>query len=74
MSEADNDANALESLEVNERSRAGEANSSRAAVLRPRRPYLAPTLRHLGCVRDLTLGGASGFAEGAGTFVRPPMM
>lgn len=38
-----------------------------------RRPYRAPTLRRLGCVRDLTLGGASGFAEGAGSFIRPMM-
>ena len=38
-----------------------------------RRPYRAPTLRLLGCVRDLTLGGASGFAEGAGSFIRPKM-
>ncbi|MDB4935132.1 MAG: hypothetical protein JWP87_2104 [Labilithrix sp.] len=33
-----------------------------------RRPYRAPKLRHMGCVRDLALGGASGMAEGAGTF------
>lgn len=38
-----------------------------------RRPYRAPALRLLGCVRDLTLGGASGFAEGAGSFIRPMM-
>jgi hypothetical protein len=31
-------------------------------------------LRRLGCVRDLALGGASGVAEGAGTFIRPPGM
>ncbi len=35
-----------------------------------RRPYRAPTIRFLGSVRDLTLGGRSGFAEGAGTFIR----
>lgn len=36
-----------------------------------RRPYRAPKVRHLGCVRDLTLGASSGVAEGAGTFIRP---
>jgi hypothetical protein len=38
-----------------------------------KRAYHTPTIRHLGCVRDLALGGASGFAEGAGTFIRPRM-
>ncbi len=38
-----------------------------------RLPYRAPALRRLGCVRDLTLGGRSGFAEGAGSFIRPMM-
>jgi len=36
-----------------------------------RQPYRKPTLRRLGSVRELTLGASSGFAEGAGTFVRP---
>lgn len=40
----------------------------------PRRPYRSPALRRLGCVRDLALGGASGIAEGAGTFIRAPGM
>lgn len=39
-----------------------------------RRPYRAPTIRRLGCVRDLALGGASGMAEGAGTFIARRMM
>lgn len=34
----------------------------------PRRPYSAPRLRHLGSVRELTLGGTAGMAEGGGTF------
>lgn len=33
-----------------------------------RRPYRAPKLRHLGSVRELTLGGTMGKAEGGGTF------
>ena len=49
------------------------APTSPAVARAGRRPYRAPTLRHLGCVRDLTLGGASGFAEGAGSFIRPMM-
>ena len=39
-----------------------------------RLPYRAPSLRRLGCVRDLALGGASGVAEGAGTFGPRKMM
>jgi hypothetical protein len=31
-----------------------------------RRPYAAPRLRHLGSVRELTLGSAAGKSEGAG--------
>ena len=34
----------------------------------PRLAYRPPRLRHLGSVRELTLGGTSGMAEGAGTF------
>jgi hypothetical protein len=37
-----------------------------------RRPYRSPTLRHLGSVRELTLGSTSGMPEGGGTFM--PMM
>jgi hypothetical protein len=33
-----------------------------------RRPYSPPRLRHLGSVRELTLGGTAGMAEGGGTF------
>jgi len=39
----------------------------------PRRSYVRPVLRHLGSVRDLTLGRSAGFAEGAGTFIQPTM-
>jgi hypothetical protein len=35
----------------------------------PRRPYRAPRLRHLGSVRELTLGASKGPAEDGGTFV-----
>jgi hypothetical protein len=66
MREDDDDANAPESPGKSEHSPAGE-------LVRLRRPYRAPTIRYLGCVRDLTLGGASGFAEGAGTFFRRRM-
>ncbi|CAN5877980.1 hypothetical protein BH11MYX4_BH11MYX4_55610 [soil metagenome] len=34
-----------------------------------RRPYHAPKLRHLGSVRELTLGATSGMIEGGGTFM-----
>jgi len=34
----------------------------------PRLCYSAPRLRHLGSVRELTLGGTAGMAEGGGTF------
>jgi len=44
-----------------------------SGVVPKRRPYQAPELRRLGCVRELTLGGVSGVAEGAGTF-RPRAM
>jgi hypothetical protein len=50
---------------------AAPATSEARAV--ERRPYRAPKLRLLGCVRELTLGGSSGFAEGAGSFIRAPM-
>jgi hypothetical protein len=51
------------------------ANAANAvAVGGERRPYRAPSLRRLGCVRDLALGGASGVAEGAGTFGPRKMM
>jgi hypothetical protein len=33
-----------------------------------RRPYTTPRLRHLGSVRELTLGGTMGASEGGGTF------
>ena len=36
-----------------------------------RRPYRAPKLRHLGSVRELTLGGTNGMSEGGGTFFPP---
>lgn len=36
-----------------------------------RRPYQRPTLRRLGSVRELTLGGSNGMAEGGGTFFIP---
>jgi hypothetical protein len=39
------------------------------AVPTARRPYQRPTVLRLGSVRELTLGGTSGFAEGAGTFI-----
>jgi len=69
MRSDDDDANAPESH--GERNEGGTVDASSARV--PRRPYRAPSLRRLGCVRDLTLGGASGFAEGAGSFIRPMM-
>jgi hypothetical protein len=34
-----------------------------------REPYRRPVLRKLGSVRELTLGGTHGKAEGAGTFL-----
>lgn len=40
----------------------------RAPAADGRRPYRAPALRHLGSVRELTLGGTFGVVEGAGTF------
>jgi hypothetical protein len=40
--------------------------ASEGAALR--RPYRAPRLRHLGSVRELTLGGSKGKTEGGGTF------
>jgi hypothetical protein len=68
-SDDDDDASAPASRAANEPARAVAA----ASVPLARRRYRAPTIRRLGCVRDLTLGGASGFAEGAGTFIRPMM-
>lgn len=35
----------------------------------PRRPYHSPKLRHLGSVRELTLGATAGMIEGGGTFM-----
>jgi hypothetical protein len=40
-------------------------------LVAPRLPYQRPRLRHLGSVRELTLGGSAGFVEGAGTFRKP---
>jgi len=37
-----------------------------AAQASARRPYAAPRLKHLGSVRELTLGSAAGKSEGAG--------
>lgn len=39
----------------------------------PRRPYRAPRLRHLGSVRELTLGASKGPAEDGGTFTKGGM-
>ena len=50
-----------------------ESIEGRAEAVLERRPYRTPVLRLLGCVRDLALGGASGVAEGAGTFRPRPM-
>jgi hypothetical protein len=36
-----------------------------------RRPYRAPSLRRLGSVRELTLGGTMGMTEGGGGFFPP---
>ena len=38
-------------------------------VVRPKKPYIAPKLRHLGSVRDLTFGTSKG-TKGDGTFTR----
>jgi hypothetical protein len=46
----------------------GRTVSTVSEERRGRRPYRAPTLRHLGSVRELTLGGTFGVVEGAGTF------
>lgn len=35
-----------------------------------RRPYKAPHLKHLGSVRELTLGKTGDNSEGAGTFIK----
>jgi hypothetical protein len=48
---------------------AGGESVEAAAAAPSRRPYAAPKLRHLGSVRELTLGGTSGMAEGGGTFM-----
>ncbi|HSO33799.1 MAG TPA: hypothetical protein VLT33_14805 [Labilithrix sp.] len=50
-----------------------ESTEGRSEAALERRPYRTPVLRPLGCVRDLALGGASGVAEGAGTFRPRPM-
>jgi hypothetical protein len=50
-----------------------ESTEGRSEAVLERRPYRTPVLRPLGCVRDLALGGASGVAEGAGTFRPRPM-
>jgi hypothetical protein len=40
----------------------------------PRRPYRAPRLRHLGSVRELTLGGSKGPSEDGGSFMNSATM
>lgn len=45
-----------------------EASHVSAVPDAPRRAYKAPKLRHLGSVRELTLGGTAGMSEGGGTF------
>jgi|GEM_PF-3454020 len=41
-----------------------EGSTGTGAVTRERRPYVAPRLRHLGSVRDLTLGSSNKALEG----------
>lgn len=45
-----------------------ERGAASAAPIAARRPYRAPKLRHLGSVRELTLGSTMGKNEGGGTF------
>lgn len=47
----------------------GEQPSDAASAAPRRRPYQAPKLRHLGSVRELTLGSTAGMPEGGGTFM-----
>ena len=44
-----------------------DKSSATSTVGQARRAYRAPRLRHLGSVRELTLGGSKGQFEGAGT-------
>jgi hypothetical protein len=44
-----------------------EAQRSSASASGSRRPYHAPRLRHLGSVRELTLGATMGMPEGGGS-------
>ena len=52
-------------------STSGEQSSPSApsAAVGHRRPYHAPKLRHLGSVRELTLGSTAGMPEGGATFM-----
>lgn len=44
----------------------GEAQNEGDRPVAPRKPYVAPRLRPLGSVRDLTLAGSSGLGEALG--------
>ena len=46
------------------------ASQEGGGLPKERRRYVAPRLIHLGSVRELTLGGTAGIAEGGGTFVK----
>lgn len=52
----------------------GESSSQEIAHATSKRPYKAPRLRHLGSVRELTLGGTMGaFVDDLGFKKRLPM-
>ncbi|MDB4942363.1 MAG: hypothetical protein JWP97_1897 [Labilithrix sp.] len=44
------------------------ASSGDSSGARTKRAYQKPSLRRLGSVRELTLGGTRGMTEGAGSF------
>lgn len=60
----------VQSSQGSEESLSSDVTAASASPAAPARaPYRAPKLRHLGSVRELTLGGTMGKTEGGGTLI-----
>lgn len=57
----------VQSSQDSEESLSSDVTAASASPARA--PYRAPKLRHLGSVRELTLGGTMGKSEGGGTLI-----
>ena len=61
-------------MDRNGRENMGESSRTETAPVPSKRPYSAPRLRHIGSVRELTLGSTmGGFGDGGGGKMLTPM-